>query len=84
MSKHDYHTSTVDGARAWAERHAEPHYDDRPTNAELAAEEAIEELAVRRAEALAKARDAIDELWLIDEDAAIQIDNLIDDLEKNP
>ena len=26
MSKEDYHTSTVDGARAWAERHAEPDY----------------------------------------------------------
>ena len=23
MRKHDYHTGTVDGARAWAERHAE-------------------------------------------------------------
>lgn len=29
MSKHDYHTRTVDGARAWAERHAEYEPDDR-------------------------------------------------------
>ena len=41
MSKHDYHTSTVDGARAHAERHAEPdHDDDRPTNGECLAEDA--------------------------------------------
>tara|TARA_R110000824_G_scaffold264869_7_gene453718 strand:- start:2200 stop:2463 length:264 start_codon:yes stop_codon:yes gene_type:complete len=35
MSKHDYQTSTVDGARAHAERHAEPDYDDGPTKADF-------------------------------------------------
>ena len=43
MGKGDYHTSTVDGARAWAERHAEPDYDDdRPTRADCDREEAQE------------------------------------------
>ena len=34
MSKEDYHTRTVDGARAWAERHAKPDYraDDGDTD----------------------------------------------------
>ena len=43
MSKHDYQTSTVDGARAHAERHAEPDYDDdRPTKEDCDREEAQE------------------------------------------
>jgi hypothetical protein len=43
MGKHDYQTSTVDGARAHAERHAEPDYDDdRPTKEDCEREEAQE------------------------------------------
>ena len=38
MSKYDYQTSTVSGAAAWAERNAEPDYDDRPTDAECRGE----------------------------------------------
>ena len=37
--KNDYHTRTVSGAAAFARRHAEPDYDDRPTASELAQEE---------------------------------------------
>ena len=43
MSKNDYYTSTVSGARAHAERHAEPDYDDdRPTKADCDREAAHE------------------------------------------
>ncbi len=50
MSKHDYHTSTVSGARAWAERHAEPDYDDRPTDADCLAEDAQDRIDAEREE----------------------------------
>ena len=78
MSKEDYHTRTVDGARAWAERHAEPECDDRPTNAELEADELRME---DRAKAMDAVRDALEDLSEVDPEAADEIFNLVDSLD---
>ena len=84
VTKHDDYTRTVEGAREHAEYYAEPGCDDRPTENELAREAEQERWQLQREDALRKVADAIDELAAIDEDAAIQLDNLVSDLEKNP
>ena len=79
MSKHDYHTSTVDGARAHAERHAEPDHDDRPTKADCDREEAQERWREERMEKIiSDLQDAHERLEEADEtDAAERLDELI-------
>ena len=76
MSKDDYQTSTVDGARGHAERHAEPDCDGGPTDAECLAEDAqdtveAERVAVIDAMTLLCSRLAdisdVDESWEIQE-----------------
>jgi hypothetical protein len=84
MSKPDYHTSTVSGARAHAERHAEYEPDDRPTKADCDREAAEERWRAERQDALDAVTDSLSQLEEVDEDAALQIQDLITDLEKNP
>lgn len=80
MSKHDYQTRTVDGARAWAERHAEPDYDDdRPTKADCDREEAQERWREEHMEKIiSDLQDAHERLEEADETAAAErLDELI-------
>jgi len=80
MSKHDYHTSTVSGARAWAERHAEPDYDDdRPTNADCLAEDEQDRWRQEHMEKIiSDLQDAHERLEEADETAAAErLDELI-------
>ena len=83
MSKRDYHTSTVDGARAHAERHAERHaehdYDDRPTKADCDREEAQERWRQEHMEKIiSDLQDAHERLEEADETvAAERLDELI-------
>ena len=84
MSKHDYHTSTVDGARAHAEYHARYEPDDRPTKADCEREAAEERWLEERNDALQAVRNSLSQLEDIDEEAAWQLEEFIDTLEKNP
>jgi len=79
MSKHDYHTRTVDGARAHAERHAEPDYDDRPTRADCDREAAHEQwLKEHMEKIISDLEDIESRLEEADEpEAAEQVDELI-------
>lgn len=79
MSKNDYHTSTVDGARAHAERHAEPDYDDRPTKADCDREAAHEQwLKEHMEKIISDLEDIESRLEEADEtEAAEQVDELI-------
>jgi len=79
MSKHDYQTSTVDGARAHAERHAEPDYDDRPTKADCDREAAHEQwLKEHMEKIISDLQDAHERLEEADETvAAERLDELI-------
>ena len=72
MSKHDYHTSTVSGARAWAERHAEPDYDDRPTDADCLAEDEQDRIDAEREDILNAIGDLCERLEDIGDDGAAQ------------
>ena len=79
MSKHDYHTRTVEGARAHAEYHAEPDYDDRPTKADCDREEAQERWREEHMEKIiSDLQDAHERLEEADEAAAAErLDELI-------
>lgn len=84
MSKPDYYTRTVEGARAHAEYYAEYEPDDRPTKADCEREAAEERWQEARQEALNVVKKSLSQLEDVDEEAAWQIEEFIDTLEKNP
>jgi len=86
MSRRDYQTSTVDGARAHAERHAEPDYDDdRPTKAGCDREEAQERWREEHmGKIIGDLEDIESRLEEADEpEAAERVDELISSLSKH-
>jgi len=72
MSTRDYQTSTVEGAAAWAEGHAEPDYDDGPTDEECRAEAEQDRVDAERDAILSAMNDLFARLENIDDDEESQ------------